>query len=427
MNRAPPPGGVRRATTFQQGGVNSDPHASTSVGERRDKPLSFHWRAERLEWLDVLELPPAPTRNYGKARAAILLDALQEAVGYGRWISYSRNNNWYARQQRYNGTAFTRTTVIRSVDETAYLGWNEHEKAPPGVAVGWQSRFRASRELITAVVLPKILYDPIETIRLKDNQKHLVGYRDTDHTVRMRHRLASINEAIADLDIALDAPDVVVDGPVLRCGDHVLYPARNQLHRVFNGSWDRGGRFYGGWWQNVKSRCRPHLRMNGNDTIEIDYPSHHPRLIYRMEGKILDVDAYDLNGWDRSLCKVAFNVLLNAGTRQAAIGAIANAITAQYGPQDARTRAVRLMEAMKRRHTAIARHFHTGIGLRLQNLDSRIAERVVLKLLNKGIVALPIHDSFVVPANDHDALAQAMDEALKETSVKANSWFPISR
>lgn len=118
------------------------------------------------------------------------------------------------------------------------------------------------------------------------------------------------------------------------------------------------------------------------------------------------------------MCKIAFNVLLNAESRHAAIGAIANEITTRYGPQDARTRAVRLMEAMKRRHAAMARHFHTGIGLRRQNLDSHIAERVMLKLLNKGIVALPLHDSFMVPANDHDALARAMDEALERTSAK---------
>ena len=151
MSRAPPPGGVRRATTVQRGGVNSDFPASSSVVERRDKALAFHWRAHDLEWLDALDLPPAPNRKHVTARAAILLDAVQEAVGDGRWISYSRNNNWYARQQRYNGTAFSRTTVIRSIDVLAYLGWVEHEKARSGVAVGWQSRFMTTRELIAAV------------------------------------------------------------------------------------------------------------------------------------------------------------------------------------------------------------------------------------------------------------------------------------
>jgi hypothetical protein len=35
------------------------------------------------------------------------------------------------------------------------------------------------------------------------------------------------------------------------------------------------------------------------------------------------------------------------------------------------------------------------------------------RLRKQGVVSLPVHDSFIVPANDHDALKEAMDIALK--------------
>jgi len=76
--------------------------------DERDKPLSFHWRAALL--LDALRLPPA-RKDRAVAQAAILLDALQEAHGAGRRISYSRNKNFYAFPRRYRLTAFTYRNV----------------------------------------------------------------------------------------------------------------------------------------------------------------------------------------------------------------------------------------------------------------------------------------------------------------------------
>ena len=57
--------------------------------------------------------------------------------------------------------------------------------------------------------------------------------------------------------------------------------ASNQLHRVFNqGSFSLGGRFYGGWWQNIPAECRAAITINGDPTIEMDYPRLHPTLLY---------------------------------------------------------------------------------------------------------------------------------------------------
>ena len=47
-------------------------------------------------------------------------------------------------------------------------------------------------------------------------------------------------------------------------------------------------------------------------------------------------------------------------------------------------------------HEPIAHHFYTGVGLRLQRLDSDIAEKVLLHFAQSGIAILPLHDSFLM-------------------------------
>lgn len=44
-----------------------------------------------------------------------------------------------------------------------------------------------------------------------------------------------------------------------------------------------------------------------------------------------------------------------------------------------------------------------------------MAETVLLRLIRRGIVALPVHDSFIVEEQHAEALRQVMDDVLAET------------
>ena len=58
-----------------------------------------------------------------------------------------------------------------------------------------------------------------------------------------------------------------------------LYQERT-VRRIFNnGSFEEGGRFYGGWWERIPSRCRPHITIVGMPTVEMDYSAIQPRLL----------------------------------------------------------------------------------------------------------------------------------------------------
>ena len=408
QRRSPP--SVWATWRASENGKHKQPAIRSKVAEERDKPLSFHWKLLDPTWLDNLSLPAARSNKETAARASVLIEALIVARAEPtRWISYSRRRGFYARQQRYFGTAYTFATVPPVIDQLAFCGFLEHDKKPPG-SMGWQSRFRASRALIATFDQPlPVLFDPIETIRLKNENGHLVDYRDTAATDKMRRNLETINEALRAALIELDAPGAVSDGQIIRCGDQVLYKQMQLLWRVFNSRrFALGGRFYGGWWQTAKSADRAHIMLDGEPTIEHDYEQLHPRLLYANAGKHLDGDAYTLDGWHRPLVKKAFNILLNAETYLAALRALTNEI----GGAGAQAKAAALIEAVKARHADVADYFHSGIGLNLQRKDADIAEQVMLDLLRDGIIALPIHDSFIGKASYGDRIKDIMEDVL---------------
>ncbi|WP_156460072.1 hypothetical protein [Mesorhizobium sp. Root157] len=339
--------------------------------------------------------------------ASIVFDAaLTARAAPGRRISYSRRKAFYAAAGRYHGTGYGYDSVVQAVDALVNAGHLvEHDKVKGGRATGWQSSFRPADHLADAV-LPKAKRHVGELVRLKDEQGRLVAYRDTERTVRDRRFLETVNERIAAADIRLPAPGAVLDGHVLRFDRHAVYPDMKALYRVFNGGWTLGGRMYGGWWQQVRSHDRQHFTIDGGRTCEEDYPQLHPRLLYAMAGHRLDGDAYTLDGWDRKLCKRAFNIVVNAETYHAARGALL-----PYVEGDER-QAAALIREMKRRHSPVARHFHSGLGIRLQYLDSEMAKAVLTELtVKKGIAVLPIHDGFLVREEDRPDLLAAMEMA----------------
>ena len=274
-----------------------------------------------------------------------------------------------------------------------------------------QSRFRATPALIEAVALPPVLYDPGETIRLKDEHGNLLDYRETNATIRMRRNLVMANEALRAEQIGIRG----VEGPIVTIDGRPLNLGQDQLHRVFNcGSLSLGGRMCGVFWQNLPKAVRDDLIISGEGTNENDYSQLHPRLLYAEAGAVLEGDAYELDGWNRPLVKRAFNIAINADTEIAAIRAIAQKI----GGKGAYAEARRLLEAIRTRHRPIGSSFGSGAGLRLQRRDADLAERVTLRLLDQNIVVLSIHDLFVVQTRHAPVRDEIMGDELQKLLAK---------
>jgi hypothetical protein len=66
------------------------------------------------------------------------------------------------------------------------------------------------------------------------------------------------------------------------------------------------------------------------------------------------------------------------------------------------------------RMPGVTKRFNTDIGLKLQRLDSEIAVLVITKMMDKGHVVLPVHDSFICDIMVRNELKLAMTEAYFE-------------
>jgi hypothetical protein len=62
-------------------------------------------------------------------------------------------------------------------------------------------------------------------------------------------------------------------------------------------------------------------------------------------------------------------------------------------------------------HSQIARHFHSGVGVKLQFLDSQLTAAVMSRTL---LNVLPVHDSFIVRLGSEDELVELMERAFTE-------------
>ena len=108
--------------------------------------------------------------------------------------------------------------------------------------------------------------------------------------------------------------------------------------------------------------------------------------------------------------KRVFNILINADTERTAIGAIAQ----KMGGPGAHVKARERLDAIKMAHPLIVGHFGSGAGLRLQRRDADITERVMLGLIERGIIVLPIRDSFIVQARHVGIRDEIMEAELNK-------------
>ncbi len=361
----------------------------------------------------------AAQSNYQKLRKhlrIVLLDAfVRHAYDPTLWISYSRNDSSFIKQiSRYNKLHLSREFLCAAIDRLVSAGILEGWKQAQGER-GLQSRFRATATLVARLdVIPVAAithdYSSAETIILKGIKDPVTGKAkrleyDDDETdgrsAQWRHNLALINQRLEIARIDIDLTDEEKRAAKIDL-------QRKRIHRVFNnGSWGEGGRFYGGWWLSVRNRVtnyRQRITIEGQQTVEVDYSQIHPTMLYLDQGLHVPPDSYTVPGLpDRSACKAVFNVMLNSKSWPEAYGAIERG-------EDLGTKFRRYIPAIRKHHPAIK--FCTGDGLLLQNRDSHMAEQVILELIKRGVIALPVHDSFIVQAEHEHLLLSIMDEVL---------------
>ncbi len=203
-------------------------------------------------------------------------------------------------------------------------------------------------------------------------------------------------------------------------------PIDPYLHRVFNGSMSLGGRFYGSAHQTMKKQYRQRITIDGEPTVELDYSALHPSLLLWRTGGALSADPYTeiagKAGITRELVKALLLRLINSenvsdfcrvvtssGNESKKAEAEAGRADEWFIP-DVPTgyKGADFVEAVEAAFPTLTGSFGGTIGLELQGIDSKLMADLLAECLSAGIVALPVHDSVIVPQSRADDAREIM-------------------
>ena len=444
---------------------------SEEVTTKQDEGLSLSWREQRYQRFYqivdrlVAELQEHAWHKTGKPKRRLKGDGLKKlhysveclvrdciavvlqrkrkseaAIRKGQYYYSSGRPDKMLTYSIHIERAFEGLVELGYLDITK-KGYFDRKGRKDGTPTSRLTRYIASDDLLGLFtvselkVLPAIIpsyFDPeLIKVRIKEKdqdgviRKKSVSFIDTAETVRMRTNLEFINNALAKHWYDLEIPDEELSALQKKlAGDtgneRSIRMDQRSLHRVFNDpELTTGGRFYGGWWQNIPKGYRKHLVVNGKKMVELDYSNQHPTILYAMEGKERPADCYSdvikldslpegLHQCDlRAMVKSAFNAMLNSlKPLKQAPGEIKPSIFGLKWSE--------VSDAITNFHNPIAHHFYTGVGLRLQRIDSDIAEIVMLRFTKMGYGILPLHDSFLMHHGFENELPSIMEEAFEQ-------------
>lgn len=370
----------------------------------------------------------------------IILNLLHSySVDPAMYVAYSRAKGGYSRPKRYESIELRYESMVKIADALKDMGYIESRTGyyDRGKGVGKNARMIATRKLINLLTVTYgldgdgVIRSPDEeTVILKDKNKELIDYAENSTVSQMRANLKVINDRIEKSFIGLCVDDDCLarireelkreasedEGKIRKVIDF----SKKKLRRIFNNSsFEEGGRFYNGWWQEIPSKYRKHIRIDDMGTCEIDFSGLHINMLYAIEGLPLPTeDVYTLDGIPidaRGMLKTILQILLNAENEKKALTAICKMFPRREHPEVFASRVIthkKIMAAFKDKHRALSKYFCSGYGVKLQFVDSQIAEEVLLMLAEKDIVALPVHDSFIVQRIHRNELVEAMNEAV---------------
>ncbi|MCK8105998.1 hypothetical protein MTF64_03700 [Pseudoalteromonas sp. 2CM41L] len=215
------------------------------------------------------------------------------------------------------------------------------------------------------------------------------------------------------------------------------------LRRVYRDSLELGGRFYTHGmltYQNNKKTLRSAIKIDGEDTCELDYKAMHLNILHAWKKVQCKEDPYDIPGLDRDTVKrlvvrwvnskpsdfkrvvtmsgkpeyktEAGRAHLNPDARDSLIEDLPPGIKGEYAYS-------KLLEAYPDIASFIGQK---NIGLQLQYTDSTIMSIILDELKLRMIPALPLHDSVIVKTSD----AEVTEKVMLKAYQKVLNGFKIS-
>jgi hypothetical protein len=369
---------------------------------------------ERRKGLRQRQRKSADQATFEAAVTALVCDLMHRFITKPTgWVSVSLSNQDLGRASRYRATAMNKTlpAIIKrlAAPEMAFIEMEIGHQGYFGPAR--RTVIKAGPRLQTRLHDQHISLDDLtqsmgqEVLILKDSKADywdeggLIEYADTDQTRQYRAEVQTINAWLAEADIQFD-------------GDPVVDDTDRLLRRYFSrGSFQSGGRLFGGFWQFLpKWQRHKGLLIDGEGVATLDFGQMAPRILCGLAGvPAPTTDSYLLPGLEahRKGVKKVMNALLFADKPLTRFPANTKTLF------PSRMSFAQVVEGIRQAHAPISHLFGTGIGHQVQFVESEILVDVLLALKAEGITGLPVHDAVIVARSSIFQVTRIMLEVFK--------------
>lgn len=369
--------------------------------------------------------------NFEAAISLIIGDLMMAAAsGEGGWAYRSVSKKSF-NDDLIKGDTFN--SIINSLDELGYLDSvkGSNHKSPFEVAEGsgfhpgMATRFRITDSFLRvsegcglALDTVKVHFKPrpsLEQIRLKGTASRLgarkesarnMRFEDTEKTRSIKQRLLEVNSFL--IEQRYHGMEFY--------GLFRLFSEGN--HPAFN--WDLGGRLYGvgdNNYQMLKKVQRLNIKINDEAVVELDINASYLRILHGLRGFVLPAseDIYAIDGIDRALVK-AWVACTFGHTKfhRAWPQSVVQDLNKQ-GISAWREHSYPSLNYKVLKHLPVLKDW-PECGIRWSNLMFEESEAMLASMENlrsEGVVALPVHDSLIVPKSKkriaHDIMKETFE------------------
>ena len=369
-------------------------------------------------------------------------------------ISFARGENFYKVGSRYNKLSISKD-IIKIADALLDQGFLDQKLGSE--SAGKVTRIWPLEPLIayfSAATFPEFLIDihqHRECIVLRDNRKEL-EYQDKHVPFdidQARSFLLEYNSLLRRTQIDISS----LEHPVVVSEHYNKKLKRNETRRVslrhdnkfvrrifYRGDWTLGGRYHGGWWQQIPSKFRDQILINDQYTVEVDFSGFHISLAYGLEGHQPPDDPYALpvsigglsKEQQRKDVKDIALTALNAEDRKATFSAFRDkrnkeqrALPPSQKVKYTNALLDQLLDNFLKANAPIFHYLCADKGVELMALDGQVTSEIIKHFTDRGVPILTVHDSYIVESAYEQELMDVMQSVTRK--IVGNQKFKMKQ
>ncbi len=393
-------------------------------------------------------------------------------------LAVSFNNNDHTLHARYNKSGITKKT-IEVIKDLIKLNLLYHKTGMPAknsyrTGPSYTSRIWPTEHLIKyflevdfnilnisahdidkeTIILSKkvgILESPYKPTSKARYKNVPIDYSETPKIRAMRLILACYNLLLRKTHIDIGTAESYYVAAANGWGSKTscFVEPNSFVHRTFNnGTFNSGGRIYGGWWDKCHPAYKKDILINGNSVVEVSYNAAYLGILYKLEGfNLYDItagqDMYSINipefdniqeselsnyspkdliKFKRFMIKCLIHNGIVATTQTGLCRATIKAIrleveTINGGIQRPPPNILKklsykflasVFDSIKEKHSVVSHYFLTGMAPRLELIESNMTMNLIEHFTALKVPILTLNEGYIVEKKWGNTLINAM-------------------